>query len=275
MTGKILQSKTQTDGVKHITPAHSHSISCSLAQMGNLSHLDIPKLCSDPNESVRVALASRGIGLGFLISDPSVNVRIAAVERATKELLLNMIHDPSEAVRVAIVRRNILDPKLFINDPSSSVIKEIAHNEQVARKYVYSRNFGIRVQIARRCKNMEILSLLIEDPCIYVREALAERGYFCDTFVKDPRYEVRIATLKSPSCAYAVNMLASDRDERVRTMVAMYVPANEVGIMMKLVHDHSAVVRTTLAEYCKNRKILDVLLYDRNPKVRAAAIANL
>lgn len=257
-----------------LAPAIQHSDKYNLAEQQILLNEDVYSLCTDRNEIVRISLAKRGLMLGVLMNDPNVNVRVEVAKQASRETLLLMVNDPSELVRREVARRRILSPSLFINDSSRDVINEVLYDEQVARKYLYCDAL-YRIQIASTCNSVRVLSKIIADPCVHVREALAVRGFFHESFVRDPDSRVRMAMLKCPKVnRYSLSILASDKDEHVRALAALHV-THAKWLGEKLLYDRSYAVRVALASHCKDRKILNVLLHDRNPKVRAAAILNL
>ena len=130
--------------------------------------------------------------------------------------------------------------------PSEVIELAKSHNTERRLKALDSPNIG-----------EDVLEVLVEDPDLKVREAVAKLGYGLDTLVHDENWYVRELVAEQ---GYGLDLLVDDEDDHVRAAVARQGYGLE-----KLLYDVSSWVRLAVAEQGYG---LDKLIHDMSDRVR-------
>lgn len=158
-------------------------------------------LIKDESKWVRMAVARTGYGLDELVNDSSSYVR-AEVARQGYELDV-LVNDKDSYVRAEVVRQGYAWD-ILVNDENSHVRKTIAELSTEDKKHLpqlaNDLDRDVRVAVAGNADE-DILAILVKDDSVYVRIAVAKRGYGLEQLAEDEDSYVRAEVAKTGKCS--------------------------------------------------------------------------
>jgi hypothetical protein len=278
----IANHRTTSTIFDHLANDPSTELRIRLAEhkAERLGHSHLTILTSDPQESVRLAVANNPHtsedSLLVLASDSSMAVRLAVIEnqRITTAIRLHLTQDPALEVRLRLAtyeRYYTGGPQIahLINlakDPEASVRLAVAKHQHTseATLLLLASDSSVPVRlavIAHKNTTKAIRIHLTKDPDIAVRLRLAEVGRDYDRYTRS----------QIEHASYLIN-LSADPEESVRLAILAndWIPPD---VVTQLITDPSETVRLALI---KTKKFRDedfrILLNETQPTVQAALI---
>lgn len=172
-------------------------------------HLDI--LAFDDDETIRLKVAEKGVGLEILTNDKE-EIVLEEVIRQGYDLDKFIKHE-NEHLR-SLVAEQKYGLEILINDESEYVRKSVAEQEYRLDFLINDVSEQVRAMVASKGYGLDVL---VYDESKIVREEVAYNGYGLDILVNDDEYDVRIIIAEAGKY---LDILINDDNEIIRLKVA-------------------------------------------------------